>query len=439
MDPARAIRFLQELQLFGARPGLRNTRRLAELAGHPEHDLRFLHVAGTNGKGSVAALLADVYQASGLKVGLFTSPHLIRFNERIQINRRSIDDEAFVALVREFRHHLKVGADRGWWPDIDGAAPGSAGGHPTFFEVATVLAARHFANEKCDLVIWETGLGGRLDATNIVTPVASVITNVSVEHSSWLGHRVEQVAAEKSGIIKPGVPVFAGTTDPAVLRVLREVAGSRNAPFFTVDETTARRVDPNSRLAKVPFLRRNAALALTVVDGLQKTFPVNDTQLNAGLAAFHWPGRLHEARFGDRTLIIDGAHNPAGAAALVEALSALYPGQLFRGVVGMLKDKNQAGYFRELAPLLAGCSLVPIEGPRGLPVDQLAAIAKAAAPGIAFNTFASLSDALAQPTDGTPTLVTGSLYLVGEALALLEPPATGSQAALNDWHDGSNR
>src|SRR5687767_2237627 len=230
-----AIKFLYELQLFGAKLGLENTFKLAALAGNPQERLRFIHVAGTNGKGSTCAMLESIYRTAGLRVGLFTSPHLVSFRERIQVNREWIGEADVVRLVAELRalvaagilpavepgvapggttierssllEKLRVGPGGKMPPSTSGGTPDATGGldaHPTFFEVLTVMALRYFAEQKCDLVIWETGMGGRLDATNIVSPLASVITNIEFDHQNWLGATREQIAVEKAGIIKPG-------------------------------------------------------------------------------------------------------------------------------------------------------------------------------------------------------------------------------------------
>src|SRR6266480_904968 len=188
-----AIQFLYDLRLFGLKLGLDNTFKLAGLAGNPQRRLRFIHVAGTNGKGSTCAMLESIYRAAGLRVGLFTSPHLVSFGERIQVNRQFIRQAEVVRLLVEMQPVLKE------FPLEE---------HPTFFEVVTVMALQFFAEQKCDLVIWETGLGGRLDATNIVTPLASVITNIEYDHQEWLGATLASIAAEKAGIIKPGIPVL---------------------------------------------------------------------------------------------------------------------------------------------------------------------------------------------------------------------------------------
>ncbi|HTL30414.1 MAG TPA: bifunctional folylpolyglutamate synthase/dihydrofolate synthase, partial [Tepidisphaeraceae bacterium] len=226
MTYAEAIQFLYSLQVFGASLGLERTLRLAELAGHPQNRLRFIHVAGTNGKGSVCAMLESIYRASGFRVGLFTSPHLVSFRERIQVDRSLIPETEMIRLVADAQR---------WIAQLPGGA------HPTLFEVVAVMALCYFAEQKCDLVIWETGLGGRLDATNIVTPLASVITNVQFDHEKWLGDTLEQIAREKAGIIKPRVPVVTAATAVA-LDVVRDTAARLLAPLTVVAQ-------PETRLA----------------------------------------------------------------------------------------------------------------------------------------------------------------------------------------------
>src|SRR4051812_30743483 len=193
-----AIEFLYSLRLFGTKLGLENTFRLAAQAGNPQERLRFIHVAGTNGKGSTCAMLESIYRAAGLKTGLFTSPHLVSFCERIQVNRNPILEQDVVRLVTEMQPLLKES---------------SADAHPTFFEAITVMALKYFDETGCDIVIWETGLGGRLDATNIVTPLASVITNVQLDQQQWLGNTMPEIAREKAGIIKRGIAWFTAGED----------------------------------------------------------------------------------------------------------------------------------------------------------------------------------------------------------------------------------
>src|SRR2546427_11520402 len=221
-----AIQFLYDLRLFGLKLGLENTFKLAALAGNPQNKLRFIHVAGTNGKGSTCAMLESIYRSAGLRVGLFTSPHLVSFRERIQVNRQPISEEDVVRLVTEIQPLLKT-------------LPAEA--HPTFFEVVTIMALRYFAEEQCELVIWETGLGGRLDATNIVTPLASVITSIALDHEKWLGYTIDKIALEKAGIIKPGLSVITCATAGHGLEQVTEVARQHHAPLTLVGPEDANR------------------------------------------------------------------------------------------------------------------------------------------------------------------------------------------------------
>ncbi|HEU5397479.1 MAG TPA: Mur ligase family protein, partial [Verrucomicrobiae bacterium] len=255
-----AIQFLYGLRLFGAKFGLENTLKLAALAGNPHERLRFIHVAGTNGKGSTCAMLESIYRAAGLRVGLFTSPHLVSFRERIQVDRQLIPEPDVVRLIAQLQPRLKEFA-----PDH----------HPTFFEVVTVMALNYFAEQQCDLVIWETGLGGRMDATNIVTPLASVITNIALDHQQWLGETLEKIAFEKAGIIKPGVPVITAVNAPETLAVIERVAREKRAPLIKAGEPTR---ELSSLELPLPgeHQRQNAAVAWATVSALQRQVPVTE-------------------------------------------------------------------------------------------------------------------------------------------------------------------
>jgi len=219
MTYPESIQFLYGLRWFGTNFGLSNTLKLAALAGDPQYRLRFIHVAGTNGKGSTCAMLEGIYRQAGLRVGLFTSPHLVSFGERIQVNRQAIAEAGVVSLVAKLQPLLRQ------FPDKE---------HPTFFEAVTVMALIYFAEKNCDLVIWETGLGGRLDATNIVSPLASVITNIGFDHQRWLGDTLAEIASEKAGIIKPGIPVVTACAESEALAVIETTASTQNAPFTRV-------------------------------------------------------------------------------------------------------------------------------------------------------------------------------------------------------------
>ena len=522
MTYSEAIQFLYNLRLFGAKFGLENTLKLAALAGNPQNQLRFIHVAGTNGKGSTCAMLESIYRAAGLRVGLFTSPHLVSFRERIQVNRQLISESDVVRMVDELRGLVAAGVPPAVEPGVppgganirisQGMAvftpapggrmpPSTSGGTPdatnrqdacpTFFEFITVMALKFFAERKCDLVIWETGLGGRLDATNIVMPLASVITNIAFDHEQWLGDTLAKIAAEKAGIIKPGIPVVTATDEPEALAVIEKTAREKKAPLINVGQ--ASRLSPFEKIGKsetgatpvLPLLgehqKINASLALAAVEALQNKIPASEGNIRAGLQNVNWPGRLQWVTLPDnQRLLLDGAHNVAGAKVLREALlswssiprpAGLSGGTLkrelqqagsktgaprkFTLILGILQDKDWQHICEILAPLASRIFTVPVSSERSANPNQLAATCRAANPAAEVTTCASLGEALnhlsvagigradlpvgldAQqrvPTLDPPVVITGSLYLVGEALELLElSPAADGERALNEW------
>src|SRR5258708_4967988 len=246
------------------------------MAGNPHERLRFIHVAGTNGKGSTCAMLESIYRAAGLRVGLFTSPHLVSFGERIQVDRKVIAADEVARAVSELQPLLE-------------SFPRDA--HPTFFELVTVMALKYFAEQRCELVVWETGLGGRLDATNIVTPLASVITNIALDHEQWLGDTLAKIAAEKAGIFKRGVAILTPANQPQALEVIKATAAAMKAPLTVVDAAAVARFKTPIAL-RGGHQRTNAALALATVAVLQEILPVTGTAIRRGLEAVQWPGRL---------------------------------------------------------------------------------------------------------------------------------------------------
>jgi dihydrofolate synthase/folylpolyglutamate synthase len=443
---SEAIQFLYGLRLFGAKFGLENTFKLAALAGNPQEKLRFIHVAGTNGKGSTCAMLESIYRAAGLRTGLFTSPHLVSFRERIQVNRQLVSENEVVRLVAELQPLLKQ------FP---------AAHHPTFFEVVTVMALKFFTEQQCDLVIWETGLGGRLDATNIVTPLTSVITNIAFDHEQWLGDTLGKIAFEKAGIIKPGVPVVTAADGPEALAVIERTAREKTAPMFKVEQASRLFGAGGTPALPLPgdHQELNAALALAAVEMLQKQIPVSDEEIRAGLASVNWPGRLQLIQRPDgQKILLDGAHNVAGAAVLREALSGWSSSFSLSGgapkrelqhagpetgapitlILGVLQDKDWRHICGMLAPLAARIFTVPVSSERAADAHELAAACATANPSAKTVASASLSEALDKSAAGTFIVVTGSLYLVGEALELLgHSPAGGSERGLNEWTEAA--
>jgi len=523
MTYPEAIQFLYSLRLFGFKLGLENTFKLAALAGNPQEKLRFIHVAGTNGKGSTCAMLESIYRTAGLRVGLFTSPHLVSFRERIQVNRQLISETDVVRLVSEMKslietglgkpetvadvgnvaasfssrdrgdaveRNLKVAAtgeegkgternlnvaatDGGTGPerspkaaakrDDEGrklklAATSAATdvSHPTFFEVVTVMALRYFAEQQCDLVIWETGMGGRLDATNIVTPLASVITNIDFDHQQWLGNTLAEIAAEKAGIIKPRVPVLTATDMPEALEVIARTARERKAPLTKVGQASNL-----SWAGKMPALplpgehqRLNAALAIATVEVLRDEISVGDDTIRVGLETVQWPGRLQMVKTkSGQTILLDGAHNAAGAEALrdtlrSESFRAAISADLVEAdrkpsqqdsnatlILGVLADKDWEPMCEALAPLAVRVLLAPVRSERAASPERLREACARVNPSAQVAACPSLADALKEAADAPFVIITGSLYLVGEAMELLglSPPASEGERGLNEW------
>jgi dihydrofolate synthase/folylpolyglutamate synthase len=431
MTYPEAIQFLLNLRRFGATFGLANTLKLAGLAGDPQKRLRFIHVAGTNGKGSTCAMLESIYRAAGLRVGLFTSPHLIHFGERIQINRLQINENEIAALLDRMQPWLRQF---------------SADDHPTFFEVVTVMALLYFAEHDCELVIWETGLGGRLDATNIVMPLASLITNIQLDHEKWLGESLESIAAEKAGIIKPGVPVLTAATEPEALAVIERTARERNSTLTMVVPSDAEQ-PPLDRIA-LPLAgqhqRMNAALAVATVQALQNVIPVTESQIINGLLQTRWAGRLQLITPSPgQKFLLDGAHNAAGALALRAALSESFPDVTHSLILGILEDKNYTAICETLAPLAHRILLVPVSSERSVTPERLVPICQLANPKAEVRAFPDLTTALTAAKNDPFVVITGSLYLIGEALEQMQndrdfslPGSNvdlGVERALNEW------
>ena len=412
-----AIQFLYDLRLFGLKFGLENTFRLAELAGRPQDQLRFIHVAGTNGKGSTCAMLESIYREAGWRVGLFTSPHLVSFSERIQVNRRQIAPEDVTRLVEELRR-------------VGGFAEGE--GCATFFEAVTVMALIYFAEQKCDLVIWETGLGGRLDATNIVTPLASVITNVELDHQQWLGDTLPEIAREKAGIIKSGVPVITSAEAPEVLQVIREVADAKHAPLRVVTAADWAGMAEFELGLAGEHQRKNAAVAARVVRTLDKELPVAGQVLRAGLKNVHWAGRLQVLRRGGQTIVVDGAHNPAGVETLARAWQSDFAGQPGALILGIMRDKDCAAICHILAPLAAQIFLAPVDSERTADPQLLAAECRKANASAHVSVCRSLGEAFSKAGAERLVVVAGSLYFAGEALEMLKVIPPSRERLLNE-------
>jgi dihydrofolate synthase / folylpolyglutamate synthase len=415
-----AIKALYDLRLFGLKLGLDNIRRLAQLLDNPHSRLRFIHVAGTNGKGSTCAMLESIYRHAGLRVGLFTSPHLVRFTERIQINRQFIPEPDVVRLLCRLQDLART-----FPPDQ----------HLTFFEFVTAMALAWFDEQRCDLVIWETGMGGRLDATNIVSPIATLITNIQYDHQRWLGSSRAEIAAEKAGIIKPLVPILTATDEPDALEVISRTAASQRAPLTII--TPADSHNPHLHTSLLGHHQKiNAALATATVRALHQLIPVTPSQLRSGLQHVSWPGRLQLLNHPNgRRVLLDGAHNLAGAESLRAAILELFPNTHPTLILGILEDKDWPHVCEVLAPLARHVSCVPVCSERTAPPEALAEACHRSHPSATIRVHPSLGSALAASRNDPFVVIAGSLYLIGQAMELLHVSTAGDplEPSLNEY------
>jgi len=373
------------------RPGLDAIRGVCAALGDPQKALRAVHVAGTNGKGAVCAILDSCLRAQGLRVGTYTSPHLVRLNERFFLDGRPIDDAT-----------LDRAADRVFHADSNDDV------RLTFFEALTAVAFLAYAEAKPDYVVLETGLGGRLDATNVCEPELCVVTRIGLDHCDWLGGTVGEIAAEKAGILKPGVPVVLGANGPEARAVVEARAKEVGAPFFYAPDLSGEGEIPEGFSLAGAFNRENAVTALAALKVMGRQGP---NRLVEGFRNVVWPGRFQ--RVGP--FVVDGAHNPPAARALAAALGEL-PERRFALVAGFCGDKDVDEVLSVLAPFAERGYAVRTNNPRSLSAEETAEKMRAA--GIDAVACPSLGDALSAASRG-PAVVCGSLFLAGEALAAL--------------------
>jgi len=438
MNYQEAWAFLDNLQFFKIKLGLESMSQFLDSVGNPHRGLRFVHVAGTNGKGSVSTTLRTILTRAGYKVGLYTSPHLSCVRERFRIDDRFISEEAFARQASAIREAL---GER----------------QITYFEFATALALLWFAEEQVDVAILEVGMGGRLDATNVITPLVSVITNVSMDHEQYLGDTLAAVVFEKAGVIKPGIPVVAGVSADDSLAVVTEVCEERKSPLFLLGrEFEAIRgpegswkysgindshslADLHCRL-KGGYQIGNAALALAALETISVTLPVSGEAIRQGLLSVTWPGRLEyfcladgkpvecpaEPAIGQPAslcrYLLDGAHNPAGVESLRDALASEFRYEHLILVWACMGDKDVAATLTTIAPLADRIIFTRPESERSATPEQLAAILPEKERSKA-QSAPTVAEALILAADlahsGDLICVTGSLYLVGAARKIL--------------------
>lgn len=396
--------------------------------GDPHLKTSFVHIAGTKGKGSTAAMTASVLGTAGLRCGLYTSPHLVTFRERMQINGTMISEDEFAALLSEVR---ALAADMAEGPH----------GLPTFFETLTLIAFCWFAQQQVDIAVLETGMGGRLDATNVVTPLATAITTIALDHTTELGDTLALIAGEKTGIIKPGVPVVSAVQQPGAAQVIRTRAVELNSPLVRVGEEiiftpgcfhgNRQQFNVTGRLREyndlqIPLLGEhqilNATVAVALLECVAEAWPEQSTAIlntiPAGLAQVKWPGRMQVIAEEPLTLI-DGAHDPAAIEALLAGLKRHFPRYKRRYVLGFMADKDWPQMLALLAPTAVEFIVAAIDNPRTATPAEIAKVAGGL--GVPIIIAASISAALKlaemRAKEGELICLTGSLYAVGQVVA----------------------
>ncbi len=426
MDYQQAQEKLSSLTSFGIKPGLQRVEELLRRLGNPhKQKISFLHVAGTNGKGSVCAMLDAILRAQGLRVGLFTSPHLLHHCERYRINGENMPETVFISLFEEIWTAICAMRQEGWES-------------PTEFEAVTAMSLLWFAREQVDYAILEVGLGGRLDSTNVIRPEVSVITSIGMDHMAYLGNTVEEIAAEKAGIIKKRVPLVTSANGPA-LRVIEEIAARRGCPVMAVGHnlipiplklseqgtvfnlilSESIYVDLEVSLLGLRQVE-NAAVAVQVAALLD----ISESAIRRGLKEVRWPGRL-EVFSRDPLIVLDGAHNEPGFQALAESVNLLWHGKRICAIMGMLADKQREQALPRLLPLLDSAIVTPPPYlSRVGDWQRLVALCREAevAAVAEEDNRRALQMGLARLKSGDcdMLLICGSLYLVGEVRGWLE-------------------
>jgi dihydrofolate synthase/folylpolyglutamate synthase len=414
-----AIQYLYGLQKYGIKFGLSKTANLLKAFDNPHRGQKYIHIAGSNGKGSVAAMMESVLLKSGLKVGFYSSPHLVRFTERFRINGKEAAPEKIAAIAGELIKLIRPGHP------------------PTFFEVVTAMALIYFAREKVDICIMEVGMGGRLDATNVIRPMISVITNISLEHQSFLGSRLLDIAKEKGGIIKKGVDLVTAVTQPPIIRLFESICEERKASMWRVGKDVRYRSE-GSRFSyyglsrtfkgvelglKGRFQTRNAALSLAALELLErKGYAFSSQDIVGGLKDAKWPGRMHVVCEKPR-IVLDGAHNPKAIRELAHAVESEFIYRRLILVIGVMEDKDIGKILKGILPVADYVFYTRPEYDRSASPERL--MKEGSTPGKQGKIVPELSKALdmaremAEPTD--MILVTGSLFTVGEAMTYFDP------------------
>ena len=422
MDP---LQYLLSLEKFGIKFGLANIATLAAALGDPQTHFKSILIAGTNGKGSVTAMTDCALRASGLKVGRYTSPHLVRLEERFAVDGSPVDTAVLVELVEEMRRLID-----------DLLAKGSLESPPTFFEVTTAIAFEIFRRARVEVAVLEVGLGGRLDSTNIVQPIAAVITSIDFDHEQYLGNTLAAIAAEKAGVIRRGIPVVVGPVPAEARDVVVSMCELSGAEFVEADagvriestsdngRTSIRLTTPRRDYGWVPLGLRgdhqvpNAVVAVRLLEELERQLPLTAAAMTAGIRDVRWPGRLQMLELpGGRRVLLDAAHNPAGAFALARYLTREFPEPL-PIVFGALRDKDVSLMLKALLPAASTIVMTQPDTPRAHSAEELAAIARTLSPAMKIDVEPDPARALERAWTYCPVVcAAGSIFLVGNLLA----------------------
>ncbi|MCM3041925.1 bifunctional folylpolyglutamate synthase/dihydrofolate synthase [Paenibacillus motobuensis] len=434
-DYNEAVEWINGLISFGIRPGLERIELMMERLGNPQRKLKFIHVAGTNGKGSSCAFLTSTLMKAGFDVGTFTSPYITKFTNRFQFNGQDIPEATLVSLSNRILPLVEEIAD-------------SELGSPTMFEVSTAIAILYFA-EECypDVVVWETGLGGRMDVTNIVTPIISLITNIGMDHTDVLGDTIEQIAREKAGIIKPGVPVVSCVEQPEAIEVLRRTAQEQRSTLYLLGEQfTYERLEGDDHEQSMNFngpfrklvLRlsllgehqcKNAAGVMMVLEVLRQymAFVLEDEAILSGFRSTAWAGRMEQVNSEPR-IVLDGAHNPEGAQMLARSIPDIYKYRKLNLMMGMLANKHHRGYLEHILPIVDTLILTEPDFRKKMDVEALHSIveqlketkAKENLEIIVERDWKKALELLMSRTEREDLgVVTGTLYMISDVRATL--------------------
>lgn len=418
MNYEQALTYIHSVNWTFCKPGLERITALCKALGDPQNKLRFIHVAGTNGKGSTSAMLASVLQSAGYRTGLYTSPYIRTFCERIRVDGENIHQEKLASLTEQIRPIADAMEDK-----------------PTEFELITALAFAYFAECECDIVVLEVGLGGRLDSTNVIKNTElSIITGIDFDHTALLGNTIEEIAAEKAGIIKAGRPILFGGGEGVARDTVFLVAQEKNAPFYTVDRSSYRQKEATLNGTTFDYLHYtglqlpllgtyqsyNVTLVLTAIELLNRQgFAIDVEAVRKGLASVRWPARF-ELLSQNPIIIYDGGHNPEGVRAAVASIKAYFPNQKVNLLSGVMADKERDQMIETLKPIIAHAFAVTPNNPRALAAKDYAA--QLCTHGLSASHYGSVAEGVktaieSSRKEGAPLICLGSLYLYEEVEA----------------------